>query len=293
MRVPSICNAPQYVADELLRAEGFTDVRYIAAPSSAVFNDAIASGRVDFTQHYASPLVVGIDRGGAITVLTGLHVGCLELLGNERVQSVADLKGKSVGVVAIGSSDYLFTSVMAAHIGLDPVRDIHWVASESPTPAELFAEGKLDAFVGSPPVPQDLRARRVGHSLANSAVDLPWSQYFCCMLAGNRDFVRNHPVATKRVVRAFLKAADLCATQPERVAQWLVDRAFTARYDYALQTLNEVPYDKWREYDAEDTVRFYSLRLRELGFTKSTPQKIIAEGTDWRFLNELKHELKA
>ena len=57
--------------------------------------------------------------------------------------------------------------------------------------------------------------------------------------------------------------------------------------------MRELPYDKWREYDAEDTVRFYSLRLREAGFIKSSPQKIIAEGTDWRFLNELKRELKA
>jgi len=49
----------------------------------------------------------------------------------------------------------------------------------------------------------------------------------------------------------------------------------------------------WREYDPEDTVRFYALRLRELGMIKSSPQKIIADGTDWRFLNELKRELKA
>ena len=54
-----------------------------------------------------------------------------------------------------------------------------------------------------------------------------------------------------------------------------------------------MPYDRWREYDPEDTVRFYSLRLREIGMIKSSPQKIIAEGTDWHFLNELKRELKA
>ena len=61
----------------------------------------------------------------------------------------------------------------------------------------------------------------------------------------------------------------------------------------ALQALNEVPYDKWREYDHEDTLRFYALRLHEAGMIKASPQKIIAEGTDWRFLNELKRELKA
>jgi len=56
---------------------------------------------------------------------------------------------------------------------------------------------------------------------------------------------------------------------------------------------SQVLYDKWREYDAEDAIRFYALRLHDVGFIKSSPQKIIAEGTDWRFLNELKRELKA
>ena len=105
--------------------------------------------------------------------------------------------------------------------------------------------------------------------------------------------MRNNPAATKRVVRAILKADDLCVTEPARVAQRLVDGAFTPRYDYALQALNEVPYDKWREYDPEDTMRFYALRLHEAGFIKSSPNKIITESTDWRFLNELKRELKA
>ena len=67
------------------------------------------------------------------------------------------------------------------------------------------------------------------------------------MLTGNREYVRNYPVATKRAMRAILKAADLCANEPARVARTIVDRRFTDRYDYALQTLNDIPYDKWRE----------------------------------------------
>ena len=109
----------------------------------------------------------------------------------------------------------------------------------------------------------------------------------------HRDFIRKHPVATKRVLRAILKAADLCVTEPMRVARADLDGGFTARYDYALQALRDIPYTKWREYDPEDTIRFYSLRLREAGMIKSSPNKIIADGTDWRFLNELKRELKS
>jgi NitT/TauT family transport system substrate-binding protein len=63
------------------------------------------------------------------------------------------------------------------------------------------------------------------------------------------------------------------------------------RYDFALQSLKEIPYARWRDYNAEDTLRFYALRLHEAGLIKSTPNKIIANGTNWSFFNELKREL--
>jgi NitT/TauT family transport system substrate-binding protein len=289
---PTICVAPQYVAEELLRAEGFTDVRYVDTLAPDV-PEAVARGKVDFSLAYASQFVMTISADAPVTLLAGVMVGCFELFANENIRSIAELKGKTVGVQAIGSTPHVLLTVLAAHVGLDPVTDIHWVTDPAIKPIELFVQGKIDAFLGFPPEPQDLRARGIGHVIVNTALDRPWSQYFCCLLAGHPEFVRQHPVATKRVLRAILKAADLCATDPAGAAQRLVDGRFTPRYDYALQTLRELPYDRWREYDAEDTIRFYALRMHEAGFIKSSPQKIIADGTDWRFLNELKRELKA
>jgi NitT/TauT family transport system substrate-binding protein len=57
--------------------------------------------------------------------------------------------------------------------------------------------------------------------------------------------------------------------------------------------MREIPYAKWRNYDPEDAVRFYALRLHDAGMIKSSPNKILADGADWRFWNELKRELKA
>jgi NitT/TauT family transport system substrate-binding protein len=290
-KIPGICIAPQYAAEELLRAEGFTDVRYVA--SEAGTSQKIASGEVDFTLNFTPLLVIPIDAGEPIKAIAGVHPGCFELFANERVRSILDLKGKSVGVQGLGSTPHVFLAVMATYVGLDPVNDINWVTSPSVRPKELFAEGKIDAFLGFPPEPQELRARKIGRVILNSALDRPWSQYFCCLLAGNRDFIDEHPIATKRVVRAILKATDLCVAEPERVAQRLVDGGFTPRYDYALQALSEVPYGAWRDYDAEDTLRFYALRLHEAGMITSSPNDIIAGGTDWRFVNEIKRELKA
>jgi NitT/TauT family transport system substrate-binding protein len=291
-KVTGTCIAPQYLAEELLRLEGFTDVQYLLSEAGIGQSRAIARGEIDFSLNFAAPLVIPIDAGEAISIIAGVHSGCFELFGNERIRGIADLKGRTVGVQGLGGSPHVFLAAMAAHVGLDPVKDINWVTSPSIAPKELFAEGKMDAFLGFPPEPQELRARKIGRVIVNSSVDRPWSQYFCCMLAGNREFVRKHPVATKRVLRAILKAADLCASEPTRVAQRMVDGGFTPRYDYALQALKEIPYAKWREFDPEDTIRFYALRLREVGMIKSSPNKIIADATDWRFLNELKRELK-
>jgi NitT/TauT family transport system substrate-binding protein len=291
-KIPVLCNAPQYIADNLLRADGFTDVRYVASGPGAALTKKIADDAIDFSMGYAGPNIIAIDAGEAIVNLAGVHVGGFELLGREGIRSIAELKGRSIGITALGSSEHVYLAAMLSYIGLDPNHDVNWVTNASPSVSELFADEKADAFLGFAPTPQDLRARHIGHVVVNSAVDRPWSQYFCCMLIANREFVRKYPIATKRVLRAILKAADYCATEPGTVARRLVDGGFADRYDYAFQGLSELPYDKWREYDAEDTIRFYALRLHEARMIKSVPNKIIASGTDWRFLDELKRELK-
>jgi NitT/TauT family transport system substrate-binding protein len=287
----SICIAPQYVMSDLLNAEGFTNVVYVESDAGVEQTKAVAKGDLDFTLHFSGPLLLQIDRGLSIAVLAGLHVGCFELFAKEGIHSLADLKGRTVGQQGVGSSPHVFISAMATLVGLDPAKDIDWVTSASVKPIELFAEGKIDAFLGFPPEPQRLRAENIGHVIVNSALDRPWSQYFCCMLAGNREFVRKNPIATKRLVRAMLRATDLCVSEPTLVAQRMVDKGFTTRRDYAVQTLADVPYNRWRDYDPEDTIRFYALRLREAGMLKSNPAKIIADAADWRFLNEVRREL--
>jgi NitT/TauT family transport system substrate-binding protein len=225
-------------------------------------------------------------------ILAGIHVGCFQLFGGERVRAIRDLKGKSVGISEPGGPEHVFLASMLAYVGLDPRKDIRWLPNPVDESIRLLAEGKIDAVLGFPPQPQQLRARKIGQVVVNSLVDRPWSQYFCCMAYANREFVRTHPVATKRALRAILKAAVLCSLEPERVARFLVDGGYTRTYEYALETMKDVGYNRWREYDAEDTIRFYALRLHEAGMIKSSPQKILAQGTDWRFLNELKKELK-
>jgi NitT/TauT family transport system substrate-binding protein len=288
----SVCLAPKNIAGELLRAEGFTDVRYIETPLDADTFALLSNGQLDFEQDFAPLQVSAIDAGLRIKVLAGVHSGCLELIATDAIRDITDLKGKRVGVFSMSSFPHILVTLMAAYVGLDPATDIEWVEGGDTSTVDLFNDGKIDAFLGAPPEPQEQRARGFGHSVLNTTVDRPWSQHFCCMLCGSADYVERYPVATKRVVRAILKAADICASDPELAAQLSVDGKFTDRYDHALQALREARYDRWRDFDPEDTLRFYALRMNEVGFIKSGPNKIVAEGTDFRFLEDLKRELK-
>jgi len=283
----TICLAPGQIAEELLRAEGFTDIGYVDA-------ETVARGEADFAFQTAAWVISRLDAGEPLTALAGVHSGCYELFAHEPIRAISDLKGRRVGIPQeLGSSGHLLLASIAAYVGLDHRTDIDWISNPTGDFMEPFAKGEVDAFLGFPPEPQALRARNIGRVILDTTLDKPWSEYFCCIVFGNRDFVRAHPIATKRYLRAVLKAADICATDPGRAAQRLVDAGFADRYDYALQTLNELPYDRWREYDPADALRFYALRLHEAGMIDSSPNALLAQGTDWRFLDELKRELKA
>ena len=290
--IPSICFAPQYLAEDFLKEDGFTNIEYVKMPSISV-TEALASGSLDLSMGFSGPLIIVLDTAESVVMLSGVHVGCFVLFGSEQVDTIQDLKGKSVGITGIGTSEHIFVSSMVAYVGLDPNKDINWTIHPLAESKQLFLDSKIDAFLAFPPIAQELRDKQIGHVIVDSMMDDPWSQYFCCVATANREFVQKNPVATKRTLRALLKATDICALEPERAAKFMVEKGYTENYDYALQAMQQIPYNRWREYDPEDTIRFYALRLREAGLIKSSPEEIIQQGTDWHFLNELKVELKA
>jgi len=293
VHAPYACFGPMYLAEEFFRMEGIADWEYLPLGSRNGGIDAIADGRADITMWDVCSPITRIAAGQPIVVLAGVHGGCWELFGNERVRAIRDLKGKSPAVHFLGGGDHVLLSSMLASVGIDPQKDVHWVTGGGADAKDVFANGKADAFMGFAQEPAELRAKNAGHVILKTAVDRPWSQYFCCVVIANRDFVARYPVATKRVLRSILKSADICAADPERVARFLVDMRYETRYPIGLEVMKNTSYTRWRHDNPEDTLRYHALRLREAGMLKSPPQEIIAKGTDWRFLNEVKRELKA
>ena len=219
VHTPGICLSPQYLAEEFLRLEGFSEIEYVESPTTFPAN-FVASGQADFTQDGVTSLLPLLDAGKPLVALSGVHSGCYELFGNGHVKSVADLRGKTIAIPEFGSSEHTFMASILGYIGIDPRKEVKWVKGATGMDAmTLFMDGKADAILGFAPQPRDLRAKKIGHVILNTTQDRPWSQYFCCVVVARREFVAQNPIATRRALRAFLKSADVCSNEPERRCQ--------------------------------------------------------------------------
>jgi NitT/TauT family transport system substrate-binding protein len=169
--VPLLCVAPQYLAEDLLRAEGFSRIEYVKAESAP---PAVAAGLADMSQWGAPESLPLLDKGRPIVVVAGIHAGCWELFANERVHAIRDLEGKKIAISGYGSGDHVMLSSMLAYVGIDPRKEIDWIVAPGLFgPIRLFEEGKADAAFAFPPAPQHVRAKGIGRVIVDTARDRP------------------------------------------------------------------------------------------------------------------------
>jgi NitT/TauT family transport system substrate-binding protein len=171
IRTPAACLTPQFLAEDLLRAEGFVNVEYLDAKDK-FGGDLLAAGSVDITMYDIPSLLPVLDAGKPVVLLAGVHAGCYELFGNDQVRAIRDLKGKRIASVGYGDSDHVLLSSMLAYVGIDPRHDVNWVIN-SESAVQSFLDGKADAVLAFAPEPQDLRKKRIGRVIVNTAEDRP------------------------------------------------------------------------------------------------------------------------
>jgi NitT/TauT family transport system substrate-binding protein len=286
------CIAAQYMAEPFLREEGFTDVQYPPYSPKAVL-ETLQKGEFDFVVAYAATVIPMIEAGAPLVLLGGIHVGCWQVFGTGDIKSLRDFRGKTVSIVNPRFNDGVFMAMTLNEVGLDLNEDVKVVSYPPSENARILSSGEVDALVAFPPVSTDLRVKGIGKVVINSLTDPPWSNYYCCTAVTTRSWMEEHPVATKRALRAVIKGADVVAKDPNGSARFMVDRGYSKNFDYTCDILKEIPYNRiWQDFDPVDTVRFYSLRLKQAGIIKSTPEEILKKGTDFRYLNELRRELK-
>jgi hypothetical protein len=168
-RTTSICQALQYVVEGMFEAEGFTVVQFVGNPAAA--DRTLVSGDAQMGLLFLGPFLLRLDEDAPLLILSGGHVGCLELVAHEPIRSVRDLKGRSVAVVALGNATHAFLAMITAYVGLDPRKDVTIVTHSPRESMRLFEEKKVDAYITFPPFAQELRAKKIGQVVVNSSVD--------------------------------------------------------------------------------------------------------------------------
>lgn len=294
------CDPWYWLSDAFLREEGFTDIQYGSGST--------ALGTADFVVTYANFLAGVIDSGAPLIAVAGTHTGCLELFARPGIATIADLRGKTIAVNAktakVGDAQvieliYGFLVSLFAHVGMQP-SDANFVEiGEDKSVPAYFLDGKADAILVAGAQGPLLRAnpKNPGRVMLSTSIDKPWSQNYCCLLTTNRDWARANPAALKRATRAILRGIDAGKRDLRAAAKAAIDKgtykdspALTEQVIYDI--LKDESFD-WRDYDPEETVRFFALRLAEAKLVKKSPQQIIAEGTDFAWFRQLRKELKA
>ena len=292
-RNPLSCFAAATLAADFMKQEGLTDIQWASLNLPDQF-PAVASGAIDVHMYPAYLAASRIDAGDNIVLLGGIHVGCWQVFGSPQINSLSDFRGKKIATGGPTTPDTVLLAATLASVGLDVRRDVELVNSSFMEGVRRLASGEVDGAWALPPFSTQIRKQNIGHVVVDSVVDRPWSQYYCCMVGVNRTFMTANPIATKRIMRSFMKAADVIAMDPDRGAQTMVNLGMAEQKDYQelVADLRMMPFNVWRRYDPVDTLNYYSLRLRDAGLVNGTPEQVISRGTDFRYLQELRQELK-
>jgi NitT/TauT family transport system substrate-binding protein len=294
---PPPCD-PLWMAKDYLLEEGFTDLQIVRITPTTT--EWLTADKADFnTGGYPSLIAANVDAGLPIVYLAGIHPGCLELFATPDIASIRDLRGKTIAVNAKNVSDqfYAFFAILLAYVGVDPRTEVNFieVPPDSAALRDAFLDGRSQAFIAPAASGPLLRRnpRNPGKVILDATMDKPWSQYYCCNLVANRDWIRRYPIATKRFTRAILRATDAVAKDKPRAAREYVAGGFNSTTASPIdeEIIRDLSYD-WRELDPEESLRFFALRLADAKLIKSTPQQIIAQGSDFAFMREQRTALK-
>jgi NitT/TauT family transport system substrate-binding protein len=297
---PAACDPPTAVAKQFLLEEGFTNIQYVRVPVTTA--EWLTADKADFHSGYSNFIVANVDAGLPILTLAGIHPGCFELFARPGIASIADLRGRTIAVTAKNASDqfYGFFTILLAYIGVAP-SEVNFIEIGPDVNAlrDAFVDGRSEAFIAPAASGPALHRnpKNPGKVILDTTMDKPWSQYYCCQLVVNRDWARRNPIATKRVTRAVLRATDAVAKDRAAAAHQFVAGGFfsttpaTTDEDIVNEVIRDLSYD-WRELDPEETLRFFALRLADAKLIKGTAQQIIAQGSDFAYMRQLRTELK-
>lgn len=230
---PGVCNAPLFVAYE----KGFFEEEGLAPEmvqvDAAHISDAVGAGQVDAFQGLASKLVQPLDNGLPARVVIGLHTGCQRLLvpKDSDIQSVADLKGKKIGVPGLADAATIITKRALYREGVgvtDKNLEVEFAVFSRNDLPQALEKGAVDAIgVGDPVGPIAIEQYGL-RTIIDTAKTEPFASEYCCVGLVTNKLAAENPDAAARFVRALAKASAWVQKHPQEAAQLELDKKYVS-----------------------------------------------------------------
>ncbi|HSV49488.1 MAG TPA: ABC transporter substrate-binding protein [Candidatus Acidoferrales bacterium] len=265
------CEAPVFIAYEkgFFKDEGL-NVTLIQAGFEQL-KISLDSGAIDATQAnfaWFKP----IEQGFNIKLAAGIHTGCISLVtpNNSGIHSIADLKGKAVGVDSIGGGPQIALSAKLRELGINPTTEIQWKAYPSPQLDEAINKGEIVAYMTWDPFPSKAVSEKGYINLFDIGKDAPFNTSYCCFVGINGNVVQNDPEKAAAITRAILKAAQWVGEHPEEAAQISIDKGYVGG-NTNLNARLLASYD-WEPSisKAKDNIRYFITEQKAQGILDST-----------------------
>src|SRR5215217_6130379 len=241
------CEAPIFSAVEkgFFKEEGL-EVEMVKC-EWANYKDVLALGGFDITHHLVMYFLKPIEQGLDVRFTAGIHKGCLRVQAatNGNIKSVADLRGKRIGVPGMGTPPFIFANRVLGANGIDASKDVSWRVFPAGELGLALDKGEVDAVADSEPIGSLLLAQGKVRNIADQATDLPYKDEYCCAVIVNGKYLAAKPKAAAAATRALLKGAKWVEANPGAAARLSVEKKYLASNPelnaHAISNLDYVP----------------------------------------------------
>ncbi|RRJ96178.1 ABC transporter substrate-binding protein [Opitutaceae bacterium TAV4] len=222
----SSCQAPVYVAKEKgFFAEEGLDVDFVVGDWNFL-REGLAFGKIQAAQGLVMNFLKPIEQGLDVRFTAGIHQGCIYIFApkDSPLKSVAELKGKRIGVPGIGSAPWILATRAVAAEGIDVKSGVEWRAYP---PGELklaLDRGDVDVIATLDPAARVILNTGTVKTILDQGKTEPFKDEYCCVVVVNGKVARDDQDTAARLTRAILKASKWVAANPQEAAIVSVER---------------------------------------------------------------------
>ncbi|MBR3057880.1 MAG: ABC transporter substrate-binding protein [Clostridiales bacterium] len=228
----SLCLAPLHIAidngyfEEEFKAAGVTwKVEEIDLNN---LSSLVAADKVDASTQLAGAMIPQIDNGLEITFTAGLHTGCTKYYTKDGsgIESVADLKGKKIGVPGIGDSSVIALKRLLFDNGIGVTTEnleVEWVVYGLTDLPLALENGAIDVAALHDPVAYSAEKEYGFKKILDLSTDEKFKDEYCCMAFVTNKLAKENPKAAAAYTRAMLKASAFVQANPKEAAKIQID----------------------------------------------------------------------